>query len=174
MEDFFYVDNFFYYKVKVGLVTQMLLNRTILRRNQQQLQMEPIPISLSVRLMMIGILLKTTAEQVVRYFCTIIDEEGDIDLQLYDPLGNEIESSSANDNEHIDSFQLPDDGLYWFRIKYYRSGTSDNPPYQNTYALSFSLTDEPYCKQDQWEINDSAEQAVELPLGNNTLQNLSL
>ena len=112
-----------------------------------------------------------TAGQVVDILVQFIDEEGDIDLQLYDPLGNEIESSTtANDNEHIDSFQLPDDGLYWFRIKYYRSGTSDTPPYQNTYALSFSLTDEPYCKQDQWEVNDSAEQAVELPLGNNTLQ----
>ena len=111
------------------------------------------------------------AEQVVDILIQFTDEEGDIDLQLYDPLGGELESSqTATDNEHIDSFQLPDDGLYWFRVKYYRSGTSDTPPYQNTYALTFSLTDEPYCKQDQWEVNDSAEQAVELPLGNNTLQ----
>ena len=34
------------------------------------------------------------------------DEEGDIDLQLYDPLGGELESSqTATNNEHIDSFQ---------------------------------------------------------------------
>ena len=51
------------------------------------------------------------AEQVVDILVQITDEEGDIDLQLYDPLGGELESSqTTGNNEHIDSFQLPDDG----------------------------------------------------------------
>ena len=35
------------------------------------------------------------AEQVVDILVQITDEEGDIDLQLYDPLGGELESSQT-------------------------------------------------------------------------------
>jgi len=111
-----------------------------------------------------------TEGEVLNFEILFSDDNGNIDLKLYDNEGNDLKSSTSfSDNEKI-TFLVEETGIYKLKINPTDSSI-DNDFLKNTYTINYSA--EPFqCETDEFDANNTSETAA--PLSYGTYENLTL
>jgi len=106
-----------------------------------------------------------TAGEVVQIKLEFAQDDGDIDLKLYDLDGSILaQSLSATDDENLNYYNESDGPLY-IEVSFYNTNSTTT---SNEYLLDISSAMPPECTADAMETNNTQFTAAELPDGSTT------